>query len=305
MQNYKIYKIIITIILFFLGFMILTSFNKNTEAVIIQVPINTSTLALVSTAAKTVIPTSTPVAIVSTETPTQTQPIDIGNPIPETDDDRNAYNGYLWNNEGWVPGLISFETQFLRMPDVFIGSAVFYAPDVMRANAEYRELSLDGVVGAVAIQSCSEIGHKVWLQRPGYDWEGPFLVVDCSRRNDLYGQIMFRDQAVEVDFDTAVRWRMARYGGQQNDGRWSTLTERMNNVIISKYDPILFNGNIVDLSVWFLKHVTYAKITENAYQIENYVPPGYNGMGWGELGFINPSNILPMWKINGEWITFP
>jgi hypothetical protein len=68
-------------------------------------------------------------SVVPTQTPTKV-PIDEGTIIPELGDDGNAYNGYWWNNEGWVPGLITFETQFLRIPDVVIGSAVFYAPDV-------------------------------------------------------------------------------------------------------------------------------------------------------------------------------
>lgn len=287
-----------------LMFAIIINFSGNTKTPVVESTMTPvpPTITVTSTV-KTAVYTQVSTIIMPTSVPIYPQePLDIGNPVPEGTDDRNVYNGYWWNGEGWTPGLPSFETQFLRMPSVSIGSALFYAPDVMRANAEYRELSLDGVMGAVSIQFCSEIGHKVWLQRPGYDWEGPFMVADCSRRNDLYGHIMFRDQVVEVDFDTAVRWGMARYGGQQNEGRWSTLTGRMNNVLVSKYDPDFFDGNIVDLSVWFLENVRFAKITENAYSLQNYIPPNHNEI---ELGIDNRGNDFPLWLINGKRITFP
>jgi len=224
-------------------------------------------------------------------------------------DDINVYNGYNWYGL-WVPGMVSFETQYLRLPTTTIGSVVFYAPDVMRANVEYYGLSMDGCVGAVAVPFASEIGHKVWLMRPGYDWEGPFIIADSSRRNDIYGHIIYRDQIAEIDFDTAVRWEMARYGGNgnkgmNNEGRWTALTGRLNHVIMSFVPPEQFDGTIIDLNVWFLQNVKYAERTENRYQVENYVPPGYVGEIWHGLGFNNPSDTLPMWLINGEWVSFP
>jgi hypothetical protein len=228
-------------------------------------------------------------------------PLDIGT-LDAGVDDGNTYNGYWWYGEGWVPGLPTFDAQFLRLPPVSIGSAVFYAPEVMDANVEYRGLSMDGYVGAVAVPFCSEIGHSVWLQRPGHDWEGPFLVADCSRRNDLYGHIEFRDQVVEVDFDTAVAWGLARYGGSQNGGRWSMLTGRLDCVLLSTVPPTQYDGNIVDLSVWFLQHVTYAERSENRRQIQNYLPPGTLST---ELGVDNRGSSLPLWLINGRWVMFP
>lgn len=253
------------------------------------------------TPTETQIPTRTPEP---TMLPTPTRAI--GNPTPEQTDDNNPFNGYIWYDEGWVPGMISFDTQYLRMPTVSMGSAVFYAPDVMRANAEYYGLSMDGVVGAVAIPFASEIGHKVWLKRPGLDWEGPFMVADSSRRNDIYGHIMFRDQVVEVDFDTAVRWGMAKYGGHGNEGlnnaeRWTMLEGRLNGVLVSKVPPDQFDGTIVDLSTWFLQRATYAKATDNRNQVQNYIPPMTNNVDIG----VNNTNSYPMWLINGEWVTFP
>jgi len=235
------------------------------------------------------------------ETSVTKQAIDIGNPVPELYDDNNTYNGYWWYDEGWVPGLATFDTQFLRMPTTTIGSAVIYAPGVMEATAKYRGLSLDGFIGSVALPFCSEIGHSIWIQRPGYDWEGPFIVADCSRRNDVYAHIEFRDQVVEVDFNTAVRWGMARYGGKDNDGRWTALTGRLDGVIVSKNPPELYDGNIIDLSTWFLNQVTFAKQSENRNALQNYIPPDTYQK---ELGIDNRGNPYPMWLLYGKWIVF-
>jgi hypothetical protein len=96
---------------------------------------------------------------------------------------------------------------------------------------------------------------------------------------------------VEVDFNTAVRWGMARYGGKGNDGRWTMLTGRMDAVLLSFVPPEKFDGNIVDLSVWFLQQVEYALPSENRWQVQNYKPPEDGG--------------LPIWLINGVWRQYP
>jgi hypothetical protein len=254
------------------------------------------------------LPTTTPPALPSATPAPTTTAIPISTPVPDFQrpvwvpedrsipDDGNAYNGYWWW-DGWVPGLVTFETQFLRLPPVSLGSAVFYAPGVMESNVEYRGLSLDGMIGGVAVQFCSQIGHSVWLLRPGQDelsgWEGPYIVADCSRRNDLFGQILYRDQVVEVDFETAVRWGLARYGGEQNDGRWSTIRGRLDGVLVSTEDPQThYNGQITDLSTWFEQQVEFAERSENHHQIQNYEPPATGGG-------------LPSWLINGTWTTYP
>lgn len=246
-------------------------------------------------------PTAT--AILTTVTPTRVSP-QTGMAVPQelVPDDGNAYNGYWWLGEGWVPGLITFSSQFLRMPTVSVGAATFYAPQAMEAQVEYRGLIYDKTkyVGAVAVAFCSELGHDVWLKRPGSNtWEGPFLVADCGRRNDIYGMVEFRDQVVEVDFDTAVLWGMARYGGKQNGGRWSTLTGRLDMVLVSKVPPEQFDGAIVDQSVWFLQNVQFAKPSENSQCIMNYIPP------FGTWYNITAGN-LPMWLLCDKgWTIFP
>lgn len=242
-----------------------------------------------------------PAAVLADETPPPvTEPTATPTPeavtVPEPQstrvleqvNDGNLYNGYWWHGF-WIPGLPTYGTQFLRLPEVVKGSAVFYAPEVMEANIEYRGLSTVGTVGAVAVPFCSEIGHWVWLQRPGEAWEGPFVVVDCSRRNDLYGHIVYGRQVVEVDFPTAVRWGMARTGGDQNGGRWSTILGRLDGVILSKSPPLQRGSLPVDLADWFLRRVEFADRLADDGRAVNYRPP----------------EKYPAWLINGRWVVFP
>jgi len=173
-------------------------------------------------------------------------------------DDRNSLNGYWWYGF-WVPGLVSYETQITPTPIEVVGGAVFYAPEVMEATAAYRGLSLDGYVGAVSALTCANIGMSVWIKRSDAPWEGPFLVVDCSRRNDLYAQVNYLGMVVEVDFNTWVRWGLGRYGGNDNGGRWTAFKQRIDNVIVSKYPPeSAYLLNPVDIKDWFNRIVTFA-----------------------------------------------
>jgi hypothetical protein len=125
-------------------------------------------------------------------------------------DDSNPYNGYFWDDGNWVPGLISYETWFTPIPYYSYGNAVFYAPHLMRATAEQRGFSLEGYVDGVALLSPADIGRTVWMRRPGHEWEGPYLAVDCAQRADMWGTAVHRGEIVEVSFDTALRWGMVR-----------------------------------------------------------------------------------------------
>jgi hypothetical protein len=311
LKTYRVYQFIpLVAILFFIIAMWVKLASPQVH------PVETPTIEITAT----VSPTRTPTAgaeitreypllpTIQGEAPTALpDEIDVGNPVPEGEDDGNMYNGYWWANEGWVAGLVTIDTQFLRLPPVSMGSAVFYAPEAMEANVIYRGLPYDKnyYAGAVAVEFCSEIGHEVWLRRPSQsEWEGPFLVTDCSRRNDLYGHIMFRDQVVEVDFNTAVRWGMAKFTTTNSRG-WMAITGRLDGVLVSKNPPEQFDGNIMDLSTWFPTVVRYAKITESHHRVENYMPPSYDGTVYGSLGISNPSDKLPMWLINDQWVIFP
>lgn len=214
----------------------------------------------------------------------------------ESDDlicnDNNVYNGYFWFGY-WVDGLPNQATQIAERPPLVIGRAVFYAPWLMEATAEYRGLSLDGYLGGVSVISCGEIGNSVWLKRPGYLWEGPYLVADCSRRNDMEGQVRFANLNVEVDFDTAVRWNMAIYGGEGNEGyenagRWTAINGGViDNVLVSKYPPEYIRDvhSAVPVLKWFESVVEYAKPKDDLYRILSRPPR--------------------TWRIEGVWITIP
>jgi hypothetical protein len=62
-------------------------------------------------------------------------------------------------------------------------------------------------VGYVALLDAEHIGTQVWLQAPGREVEGPFLVADVANRHNR--TILQRNQwVVEVDWQTAQRWGM-------------------------------------------------------------------------------------------------
>ncbi len=107
-----------------------------------------------------------------------------------------------------VPSTISSESWWTPAPQHIVGKAVWYAPGIMEATARYRGMSFDGFVGGVSLMSPADIGETVWLKRPGYGWEGPFLVVDCAARQDFWVVVSEIKEVVEVDFETAKRWGM-------------------------------------------------------------------------------------------------
>ena len=118
--------------------------------------------------------------------------------------------GYWWQKKA-IPGLISVESTLEPQPIYTSGVAVFYAPGVMESVSRYRKMPLDDYVDGVALMSCADIGQKVWIKQLEVgEWEGPFLVIDCAARHDYYGVTIFNQEVVEVGFETAVRWGMAK-----------------------------------------------------------------------------------------------
>ncbi len=98
------------------------------------------------------------------------------------------------------------------------GLATFYADGLMDYVRDYR-LGQGQVgacpecVGAVALLRAGDIGRKVWLQAPGDEPVGPFLVVDCARRED-YPLLLARGWAVDVSYELGQIWGMnAPLGG--------------------------------------------------------------------------------------------
>jgi len=178
-------------------------------------------------------------------------------PFPACQDETPSwlYDSYCW--QGYpIPGLPDYATQYSPQPTLVMGKALFYAPYVMEATAEWRGLSLEGYLGGVATMTCGLLGEPVWLRRPGFNWEGPYRVVDCARRNDLYGLIVYWGDSVEVDWKTAQRWGMV--AGTWED--WTVGQWMIRGVLTSSVEPtrLALNEPIVQLPGWFLDTVSYS-----------------------------------------------
>jgi hypothetical protein len=94
------------------------------------------------------------------------------------------------------------------------GLATYYAPGLMEAVQGKRAVSgqigdCPECVGAVALLRAGDIGRKVWLQPPGGEPVGPFLVVDCTRRQDVM-PLLGRGWAVDVSYELGQIWGMTR-----------------------------------------------------------------------------------------------
>lgn len=194
-------------------------------------------------------------------------------------DDGNAYNGYWWRTI-WVPGMVSMNTWFTPTPPLVFGYSTFYGPYAMKATADYRGMKYqENYVGMVSGIFCADIGNQVWLKRPNKDWEGPFLIVDCARQNDLYGVIVSYGEVVEVDHETAIRWGMVdRYTDEVYLWKQFVLMSKVPPEEQYEYTPIYLRS-------WFLNMVEYATHNERDYTIIYQYPS--------------------TWRINKDWITFP
>ena len=62
-------------------------------------------------------------------------------------------------------------------------------------------------LGFVALADAEHIGKRVWLQAPGREIEGGFLVADCGSRADQVAR-KASGWVVDVDWPTAQRWDM-------------------------------------------------------------------------------------------------
>ena len=163
-------------------------------------------------------------------------------------------DGFL-GADGWIPGVITWQTWFTPAPTHSEGNVVYYAPGVMEATAEYRELSLDEYVDGVSLMSPGDIGKTVWIKRQGYDdWEGPFLNVDCAQQNHMYSAIVYRGEVVEVGFETARQWGMARYNWRS----WKPILWRLDDVQVYIGDEVPDELNEpIDYVEWFKDTVEF------------------------------------------------
>lgn len=172
-----------------------------------------------------------------------------------------------------VPGYISNETWWTPAPKHSVGKAVWYAPYLMSATAEWRTQSMDGFAGGVAMMSPADIGQVVWLKRPDHVWEGPFLVVDVSSTIHMWTTITKNEEVVEVDFHTALRWGLV----EGNENNYSINAYMVRDVEVYKgLHPPFENSKPVDYVEWFKNDVLawgdgqYRRWSTDDIEIFNY-----------------------------------
>ena len=200
--------------------------------------------------------------------------------------DGYALNGYWWYGD-WVPGLPTLDSWFSGSPILAVGNAVFYGPWVMEGTAVARGFSLEGYVDGVSALSCADLGQEVWLQRPGEEWEGPFLIVDCSQRNDIYGNIVHREEVVELGYKTAERWGMV----QTTTEGYHVLHWRVVGVVVSKLPPDQITTAAIPLKDWWLERLTYVELPDFLIEMEQ---------GWQRPLY----KVGNSWRLRGVWQTF-
>jgi hypothetical protein len=94
------------------------------------------------------------------------------------------------------------------------GLATFYAPGMMEYVAGYRQTqgqlpACPECVGTVALLRAGDIGRKVWLQQVDGERVGPFLVIDCARRQDI-DPLLARGWVVDVSYELGQAWAMTQ-----------------------------------------------------------------------------------------------
>lgn len=94
------------------------------------------------------------------------------------------------------------------------GLAMYYNPNVFERVLEFRRSAGNVTecaecIGYVALLRRGDVDRRVWLRREGKPAEGPFWVVDVAAKHHV-GQLLERGWAVDVDYETAMRWGMNR-----------------------------------------------------------------------------------------------
>lgn len=196
----------------------------------------------------------------------------------------------LWTNgfiDQWgfcIPGYVSTESWFLKQPDLIYGRAVFYAPGIMKSTAKWRGMDYpEGYIGGVALGSPAEIGETVWLYGP-FGWEGPFLVVDCPQRVDVFTTIVLRQQAVEVDFNTAMRWGMVEWADPLNSQQgWTVKEWSLDSVLVYK-------GYLLPQDIMHREPVYFAGWWQERMEFSEKEQP---------KPIMERNGIRPLWKMYG------
>ena len=94
------------------------------------------------------------------------------------------------------------------------GLATYYASGMMEYVEGYRRSqgqlpTCPECIGTVALLRAGDIGRKVWLQPRDGERVGPFLVIDCARRQDV-APLAARGWAVDVSYELGQAWAMTR-----------------------------------------------------------------------------------------------
>jgi len=229
--------------------------------------------------------------------------------------DSHKVNGYYYNDPDWeqlcwrdeyfwIPGLLTYDSQFMRMPDLTIGKVYAYEANLMEHTAMFHGLNIDNVVDGIALPFCSEIGGYVWVKRPYNqdiigtgEWEGPFRVVDCAGILDLYNVVVRRKEVAEIGFQTAVDWTMIK--GLTQTGEWSwdkkwDMRSWYTDVMVSKINPKYLPDDLepIVLSDWFAERATFYKTQEEWDNAYKPLPKTFNQ--------------VQSWRFepNGEWVVF-
>ena len=205
--------------------------------------------------------------------------------------DPHKANGYYYNDPDWaescvrdeyfwIPGLLTYESQFLRMPDLVIGKVYGYEANLMEHTGMFHEINLDNIEG-IALPFCSEIGGYVWIKRPRNPniagtgvWEGAFRVVDCGGLLDLYNVVVHREEVAEIGFETAREWGMVTLLENTGEGTYNKAWDMRSwytDILVSKIDPRYLSDDLepVVLSDWFKERATFYETQEefdNAYK---------------------------------------
>lgn len=229
--------------------------------------------------------------------------------------DPHKINGYYYDDPDWeqfcrreeyfwIPGLLTYESQFIRTPDLTIGKVYGYEANLMEHTAMFHELKIDSVRDGIALPFCSEIGGYVWVKRPYNSdiagtgvWEGPFRVVDCGGVLDLYNVVVHRREVAEVGFQTAIDWGMVKNLSQTGESTWDKSWDMRSwytDIMVSKINPKYLPDDLepVILSNWFAERATFYETQEewdNAYK---------------PLGQTNDQVKSWRFEPNGEWTTF-
>jgi hypothetical protein len=161
---------------------------------------------------------------------------------------------YDWH--GFPSCLPTVEIFFHIPPAVTKGWAVFYEPGVMESTAQFRGFPLDPqppYIGYVATMSPAMIGWDIWLKRDGGNWEGPYLSVDCPRRNDQLALIEYKQETIEIDFKTAIRWGFVKVTGLDDASHYtySVIKGGEANVQVSYVKPSSWMPDAVVYRNWY------------------------------------------------------